>query len=514
MRLLDKAVTRLMVLNRLIVTGIVALLQISLFCFIFLRFVEVSAFVTIALDMLSLMFIIWLAGNEEPSSYRISWIIVIVALPLMGALLFLLWGDKKASKSLKDKIDKSVAEIVPLLEKDKQIEGLFKQDDYRAYTSSRYLRNVTHYPVFNNTTTKYYSLGEYCFDDMLEELAKAEHFIFMEYFIIEEGEMWGKILEILVKKAKIGVKIRIMYDDMGCLTTLTWAYRKFLEEMHENIKCVVFNRVNPAVALKMNNRDHRKILVIDGKVGFTGGINIADEYINQKVKYGHWKDTAVRIEGPAVWGMTCLFLEIWNAFSDEYLNPNMYKFKSFGIQTKGFVQPFGDNPLNKEAVGQNVYIDMINQANESIFIMTPYLILDDITRNAIILAAYRGVDVNILTPGIPDKKPVFRITRSNYVSLIKVGVKVFEYTEGFLHAKSIVVDQTIGMIGTINLDYRSMYINFECGVYMYNTDAVTDLYADTIDTIAHSTQISLEDLHLNLWEKGKNAILRIFAPLM
>ncbi len=514
MRLVDKVVTKRMVVNRLIVTAIIGLLQMILFFVLFARFIEVVAFTSVILFFLSFTFVIYLAGNEEPSSYKISWIIIITVLPLMGALLYLLFGEKKQSRFLKESIDNSVQDIIPLLKKDKNVEERFKSLDYRAYTSSRYLLRVTHYPVFTNTKTKYYSLGEHYYEDMLKDLEQAENFIFMEYFIIEEGEMWGEILKILVRKANEGVKIRIMYDDMGCITTLSWSYRQYLEQMHENIKCIVFNRVSLFFSVAMNNRDHRKILVIDGKVGFTGGINIADEYINKKVKYGHWKDTGIRLEGSGVWGLTCLFLEIWNSANIEHLNPAEHKVKVFDIQEKGFVQPFGDNPLDAIAVGQNLYIDIINQANESVYIMTPYLVLDDITKNAILLATCRGVDINIVTPGIPDKKFVFRITRSNYVPLIKAGVKIFEYKAGFMHAKSIVADGKVGMIGTINLDYRSLYLNFECGVYMYDTVAVKDLYLDTISTIENSTQIMLSDLKLNMIEKSKNAILRIFAPLM
>ncbi|OOB79463.1 MAG: hypothetical protein BEN18_03920 [Epulopiscium sp. Nuni2H_MBin001] len=345
-------------------------------------------------------------------------------------------------------------------------------------------------------------------------MCQAKKFIFMEYFIIEEGEMWGEILKILVEKAHSGVQIRIIYDDIGCFQTLSWEYRHHLEELHTNIRCVVFNRVKLFDDVVVNNRDHRKILVIDGKVGFTGGINIADEYINKKVKYGHWKDIGIRLEGSGVWGLTCLFLEMWNANNDEKLSPLEYKYNSHDIICKGFVQPFGDNPLAEIEVGQNVYIDMINQANESIYIMTPYLILDEMTQNAIILATTRGVQVNILTPGMPDKKTVYRITRSNYISLIKAGVRIFEYTAGFIHAKSIVVDQQVAMIGTINLDYRSLYLNFECGVYMYGTQAVDDLYVDTIYTILKSKQIRLADLELNGIGLVTDTILRVFAPLM
>ncbi|OOB80534.1 MAG: cardiolipin synthase [Epulopiscium sp. Nuni2H_MBin003] len=514
MRLFDKVKTKKTIQNRLLLTGVISLIQLLIFFYCFVKFIELSVFVSMILYLLSMVFIVYLIGGKEPSAYKITWIIVLHLLPLMGILIYLLWGRKAPAKKLTASVAKSSEKIIQCLNADEHMNCHFLVQGKRAYSTARYLKEVTHYPAFCHSDVKYYSIGEDYFEDMLKVLNTAEKFIFMEYYIIEEGLMWDQILAILVEKAKQGVQVRVMYDDMGCMTTLHWQYREYLEKVHENIKCIAFNRVKLVVALVMNNRDHRKILVVDGKVGFTGGINLADEYINKKVKYGHWKDTGIRITGNAVWGLTCLFIEMWNVSAEEILDPNDYKTNIEHNTGIGFVQPFGDSPLDDVTVGQNVYVDIINQANESIYIMTPYLILDDYTRSAIILAARRGIDVNILTPGIPDKKAVFRITRANYVPLLEVGVKIYEYTKGFLHAKSIVVDKKIAMIGTINLDYRSMYLNFECGVFMYGVSAIKDLEVDAINTIKLSNKIEQSDLKMGIVGKVRNAILMIFAPLM
>ncbi|OON92923.1 MAG: cardiolipin synthase [Candidatus Epulonipiscioides saccharophilum] len=514
MRLLKSADYKNTIYNRVFITTVIAVLQIILFLILFVQFLEISVFVSVALYFLSLGFIIYLVGNSEPGAYKLTWIVIIHLLPLLGIIIYLLWGEKAPAKKLKDKVNRSIAKIEKCLTEDQETNQHFYADNTRAYSTAKYLKKATHYPAFEGTNVKYFPLGEEYFHDMLNHLSLARNFIFMEYFIISEGHMWGEILEKLVERAEAGVKIYIMYDDMGCLTTLPWKYRQELEYAHPNIKCTVFNRIKPIAGIVANHRDHRKILVIDGKIGFTGGINLADEYINEIVRFGHWKDTGIMLDGPAVWGLTCLFIEMWNVASDIALNPMDYKVEQEYHENAGYVQPFGDNPLDDVTVGQNVYIDIINQAQESIYIMTPYLVLDDMTKNSLMLAARRGVDIHILTPGIPDKKSVFRITRMNYIPLLKAGVNIYEYIDGFLHAKSIVADSKIGMIGTINLDYRSLYLNFECGVYMYNNPAILDLEKDKKDTIDQCQKIELEDMQLSVMDKAINGILMVFAPLM
>jgi cardiolipin synthase len=377
----------------------------------------------------------------------------------------------------------------------------------RDATRAKYLIDMG-YPVCGSTEAKYFRSGEEMFPAMLAELEKAEHFIFLEYFIIEEGRFWGAILDVLAKKAAAGVDVRVIYDDMGCVGKLPTGYNLKLESM--GIKCTAFNPFVPFISVVMNNRDHRKILVIDGHTAFTGGINLADEYINAKSPYGYWKDTGVMLHGKATWNFTYMFLQMWNVLRGtkedfDVYRPERYHTESF--EGKGFVQPFSDNPLDDEPISQNVYIDIISQAEKYVYICTPYLVPDDEMKNALIRAAKRGVDVRLITPGIPDKKVIYRLTRSYYPALIEGGVKIYEYTPGFVHAKSIVCDDRITLVGTINMDFRSLYLHFECGVLMTGTGAALAVRDDNLAMMEKCRKI----------EKGfpkRTLIGRIFDSLM
>ncbi|MDE7298387.1 MAG: cardiolipin synthase, partial [Lachnospiraceae bacterium] len=339
---------------------------------------------------------------------------------------------------------------------------------------------------------------------------KAEKFIFMEYFIIAEGRMWDTILEILKEKAAAGVDVRLLYDDVGCLRLLPFQYYETIRGF--GIKCEAFNPFVPFVSTVMNNRDHRKILVIDGETGFTGGINLADEYINEKERFGYWKDTGIMLKGDAVWNLTVMFLQLWNA-----LRPTDTDFDCFRprarYETDGYVQPYGDSPLDFENVGENVYLNIINSAKDYVYIFTPYLISDSEMISALCLAAKRGVDVRIVTPHIPDKKFAFMLTQSYYEQLMDGGVKIFEFEPGFIHAKCFVSDDIVATVGTINLDYRSLYLHFECGVYLYRTSSVMDVKQDAIDTIARSIPVTRDMLKPVLQKVVLQAFLKLFAPL-
>ena len=328
--------------------------------------------------------------------------------------------------------------------------------------------------------------------------------------------MLEKVLAVLERKVREGVKVRLIYDDVGSIKTIPPHFKKRLSDM--GISCAVFNPFRPILSIILNNRDHRKILVVDGQVGFTGGINIADEYINEKVRFGYWKDTGIEIKGEAVWSLTTMFLEMWNYINQtkedyyQYL-PDIYNKK---INPKdGYVQPYGDTPLDHENVGENVYLNMINRAKKYVYIYTPYLIVDNEMTVALENAAKCGVDVRIVTPGIPDKKLIFLLTQSYYEQLILNGVKIYQYTPGFLHGKCFVCDDKIATVGTINLDYRSLYLHFECGVFMYRSQAVMELKQDVLDTIAGSKQITLDFCrNRNIFSKLLQSILRLFAPLL
>lgn len=325
--------------------------------------------------------------------------------------------------------------------------------------------------------------------------------------------MWNSILEILEEKVKQGIDVRVMYDDLGSMATLKSSYYKELEK--KGIKCIVFNRLNPIAGVIMNNRDHRKILVIDGKVGFSGGINIADEYINAIVKHGHWKDNAIKISGDAVWNYTVMFLTMWNAFRNEDVDFTKYKydFKDKPINN-GYVVPYGETPLDDDATGEDIYLNIINQANNYVYIFTPYLIIDTNMINALTLAAKRGVDVRIVIPGIPDKKIVYTLSESYVELLVKEGVKVYRYTPGFVHSKVFVSDDNIATVGTINMDYRSLYLHFECGAYLENVDVIKDIKNDLVETIEKSSEISKKEATPSLLKGIWQALLRLVAPLM
>lgn len=325
--------------------------------------------------------------------------------------------------------------------------------------------------------------------------------------------MWNSILEILEEKVKQGIDVRVMYDDLGSMATLKSSYYKELEK--KGIKCIVFNRLNPISGVIMNNRDHRKILVIDGKVAFSGGINIADEYINAIVKHGHWKDNAIKISGDAVWNYTVMFLTMWNAFRNEDGDFTKYKydFKDKPINN-GYVVPYGETPLDDDATGEDIYLNIINQANNYVYILTPYLIIDTNVVYALTLAAKRGVDVRIVIPGIPDKKIVYTLSESYVELLVKEGVKVYRYTPGFVHSKVFVSDDNIATVGTINMDYRSLYLHFECGAYLENVDVIKDIKSDLVETIEKSSEISKKEATPSLLKGIWQALLRLVAPLM
>ena len=351
--------------------------------------------------------------------------------------------------------------------------------------------------------------------DLLPEREKAEKFIFLEYFIIRPGEMWDGVLEILKRKAAAGVDVRIIYDDMGCIDILPANYNATLEGW--GIRTMAFNRFVPAVSLVMNNRDHRKITVIDGKVGFTGGINISDEYINVKERFGHWKDTGLMLKGPGVFNLTLMFLEMWNAFNkdgDGYAEFIPDSFEECGSADDGYVLSFSDSPLDNESVGESVYTDMLYQAKDYIYITTPYLAIDSELQTALCMAAKRGVDVRMITPGIPDKKLVYRLTRSYYPTLLRAGVKIYEYTPGFIHAKSFVCDDKLCVVGTINMDYRSLYLHFECGTLMYNNPEIKQVKKDDLDTMEKCRKVELSDMKTNFLGELFDSFLRSIAPLL
>ena len=498
----------LMALKRGIVVAIGLSLQILLFLFTYLYLGDHVSVISVFYQVIGFLIVLWLIKNSKSYSYTLPWIVIILLFPLVGTLLYLILGyNKKISRTLKS-IRSSENDSMKYLIQDKDI-----RKEIENNSRIRYITDYSNYPVSTNNDVTYYPIGELAFKEMLKELKKAEKFIFFEYFIVAPGKMWNSILEILKQKVKEGVEVRVMYDDLGCVTTLDSSYPKQLDKF--GIKCVVFNKLSPLSGIIMNNRDHRKMLIIDGKVAFSGGINIADEYINEFEKYGHWKDNGIRVSGDAVWNYTVMFLAIWNAFNkiDSDFTKYKYNFPKSKVN-KGYVGPYGETPLDNEITGQNIYLNIINQANDYVYIFTPYLIVDTDMINALTLAAKRGVDVRIIIPGIPDKKIVYSLSESYVEPLVKEGVKVYKYTPGFLHSKVFVADDNVATVGTINLDYRSLYLHFECGLYLEDVECIKDVKKDFVDTVAKSQEVLKESVKSSLLKSIKQALLRLIAPLM
>ncbi|MFV0400158.1 MAG: cardiolipin synthase [Oscillospiraceae bacterium] len=492
----------------------IALQLAFLVCFLFFLFSyrpELGAVYTV-INILILLFLI--SKNDNPS-YKTIWIVIILGVPMVGGVIYILFGNRRASKRLGIRIDAEHERYLPLMQPNEAVAEKIRAGNARTAGIAHYLQNKCSFPVWEQTRSQYYPIGEALYADMLVELAKAEKFIFIEYFIVEPGIMWSGIESILCEKAAAGLDVRVMYDDLGSIMTLP---RGFAEELRgKGIKCIPMNPIMPFLNLAMNNRDHRKITVIDGNVAFSGGINLADEYINEKVKHGHWKDTGVKLEGAAVWNFTEMFLELWNAFSKDSKDIAQYRpdpnFVN-AIESDGFVLPFSDSPIDGESVSQNVYNDILHQATDYVYIFTPYLIIDAEMQSALCMAAKRGVDVRLITPGIPDKKLIFRVTRAHYEPLVSAGVRIFEYTPGFCHAKSFVSDDDLAVVGTINLDFRSLYLHFECGVFMYRTAAVAQVKEDFLTTLEQCREIRPNDLRQNFFWHLFDAVIRVFSPLM
>lgn len=431
--------------------------------------------------------------------------------PIVGALLYIVIGGNLHKSKVLKTIKKSEKKGNKYFIQDEKIK---KEIESQNNGKINYLMNYLNFPVTKNNNINYYKLGELVYPEMLKELKNAKKFIFLEYFIIKNGTMWSKILKILEEKAKEGLDVRLIYDDMGCIALLPTSYPKQMEE--KGIKCIAFNKLNPFLGVIMNNRDHRKMMIIDGKTVFSGGMNLADEYINLEHPYGKWKDNGIKITGEAVWNFTIMFLNMWNSYrkDDEDYKKYKYDFSKENLEQNGYTIPYGETPLDNEIVGENVYLNIINQAQKYVYIMTPYLIIDTDMINSLILAAKRGVDVRIVVPGIPDKKIVYSLTTSYFETLIKNGVKIYKYTPGFVHSKVFVSDDNIATVGTINLDYRSLYLHFECGVFMQDVEEIKDVKKDLVDTIEESHFVSKKEAMPKLLKSVWQAVLRLFAPLM
>ena len=455
--------------------------------------------------------IFYLFNCDMDSSAKLTWLNLIMLFPVPATIM--LWYTRQdiGHRMIKWRVEELIAQSREKIRQDSETIKRPELIDSGTDDLSRYLCRTGIFPVYEHTQVQYFPLGEDKFAAMLEELKKAERFIFMEYFIVDEGYMWGSILKILADKAAQGVDVRVMYDGMCEVSLLPHDYPKRMEKL--GIRCKPFTPISPFISTQYNYRDHRKILVIDGKVAFNGGVNLADEYINKIERFGHWKDTALMLTGEAVQSFTLLFLQMWNISEKEpEWDPFLTPYKA---ESDGFVMPYGDCPLDDDKVGEMVYMDILNRAKSYVHIMTPYLILDNELETALKFAAQRGVDVKIILPGIPDKKAAYALAKTHYRSLVKAGVKLYEYTPGFVHAKVFVSDQEKAVVGTINLDYRSLYHHFECATYLYRTGCIPQIAEDFEATLARCRRVTPETIRKEkLSMKILGGIMKLIAPLM
>lgn len=500
-------------LGRMSVTMLIIAVEIFWMIAFGLWLSNYAAWIDSFFTLVGLIVVCYLILKDENQSYKLTWIVVISFLPLFGGMMYLMFGNKRPSRQMRKRLERVDALHRELMEQ--QQPGLLAEVEPRMARTSEYLRYHGPFPAYGDTATEYFEVGERMFARMIPDLESAKDFIFMEYFIVSEGSVWQEIFEILSRKAAQGVEVRLIYDDMGSVSGLPRGMQKKLARA--GIKSLAFNPFLPLVSLVMNHRDHRKITVIDGRVAYTGGVNIADEYANRYERFGHWKDTALRLQGGAVDSFTVMFLNMWNAHRKSETEYSRYLGRAGEVSnpaTRGIVQPYSDSPLDEENLAENVYLDILAQAQRYVYIFTPYLVIDSEMQSALTLAAKRGVDVRIVTPGVPDKKTVFRLTRSYYAPLMRAGVRIYEYTPGFLHAKSYVCDDRIAVVGTVNMDYRSLFLHFECGALLIDSPVIEEIKQDALRTMAVSREVPPTDGKKYSRSSLIDLILRILSPML
>ena len=529
--------------SRTAIIVVALLLQLFVFFASFYWLKDYSTVVYAAFVLLGAVTVVHILNEENNASFKIAWIIPVLVIPVFGTVLYIYINLQPGTKRIHKKLTKIEDEIRPYLAQNEETVQELQEQSAGEKGIADYLYHADNYPVYAGCKMKYYPIGEAKFADMIEQLKRAEHFIFMEYFIVTKSYMWNTILEILKEKAAQGVEVRMMYDGMCSLALLPYGYYKDLEKM--GIQSIPFSQIRPVLSTYQNNRDHRKILIIDGKTVFTGGINLADEYINRIDRFGHWKDTAVMIQGKAVKSFTLLFLKMWHVAKgkdsipeeeirkytvsvwenaqtgdmctdmESMRNTDMQNTQDKKLHAGGYVIPYGDDPYGDERIGKQVYIDILNRARKYVHIMTPYLILDNEMIDALTRAAKGGIEVQIIMPHIPDKPYAFYLAKTYYEELIAGGVEIYEYTPGFVHAKVFTSDDDTATVGSINLDYRSLYLHFECGVFIYRNPVVRDIEKDFQETLAKCQKITMTEVrNRSTFVKIYGQVLRIVAPLM
>ena len=503
-------------IGRIIVFGLLVLAQ--LVGFIVLLYYLGSYFppLDIAVRAISLIVVLGINSRDHNGVFKLIWVIVILLFPVPGLLFYVLNNFSSSKHKIKKRLEKVDMMVFSHLNYNDDIFAELKAEDPARASNARYLRGFD-FPIYEGTDIKYYPVAYDAYKAQIEDIKNAKEYVYLEYHAIETKEAFEPLHEALKERAAAGVDCRVLYDDVGSFLFINKNFVRVLES--EGIKCNAFNPAYPIVSLFMNNRDHRKITVVDGKVGYTGGYNIADEYFNIVNPYGHWKDNGIRLEGPAVQSLNAMFIEMWNFADMKKRDDDMMKFEAIPLVpvegAKGFCVPYCDSPLDNEPVGENVYLNMINNSQEYCWIMSPYLVLSDEIARALQIAAKRGIDVRLMTPGIPDKKLTYSVTRSYYNMLITSGVRIYEYSPGFNHSKTFLCDDKCAVVGTINLDFRSLYHHFENAVYMYKTDCIDDIKKDFIDTFNECRDVTEKYRKKpNVFVLFFKSILRLIAPLL
>ena len=503
---------------RLVLTVAIIALEFYLLYAGFVKLYTAFAWIHTCVRIASLIVSIIIFGERRNAGIKMPWIILILLFPEFGLLLYTLGGRINVTKPMRKRYAAIDKLLHPMMAQDAAVAKKLRETDPALANICHYVRHYGPYPVYDNTAVQFYDMADQALEAMKADLRRAEHFIFMEYFAIEDAEAFASIYHILRQKVKEGVEVRLFYDDIGSIGFINQSFIKKMAA--DGIQCRDFNPVIPLLNVFMNNRDHRKFTVIDGKVAYSGGYNLANEYFNITHPYGYWKDTGIRLEGSAVRSFTLMFFEMWNAVKNTD-TPDEIDTKYFAPWepvegAEGYVQPYADSPLDFEHVGEDVYLNLIKNAKHYFYLTTPYLILTDEMSRELGLAAKRGVDVRIITPGVPDKPLVYALTRSYYSQLVQNGVRIFEYQPGFIHAKQCICDGEAATVGTINLDYRSLYLHFECGVQLIKVPAIQNILADFNHTftLCYEVTQTYQREHLSLFRQFIQSFLRLFAPLL
>lgn len=502
--------------GRIILYGLAILIQIIAFSLLINFLGYIYPALAVVFRAIALITALGINARDSNSVFKLIWVFFILTLPVTGLLMYVLNNYSSSKHKIKKRLKEVDLKVFSHLNTNDDIAEKYKKDAPTYVSSAKYLTGQG-FPIYSGNDIKYFPVAYDGYKSQIEDIKKAEKYVYLEYHAIETKTSFQELFEVLKERAAAGVDIRVLYDDVGSFVFINKNFVNVLES--QGIKCNAFNPAYPVLSLFMNNRDHRKITVIDGKVGYTGGYNIADEYFNIVNPYGHWKDNGIRIEGPAVESLTAMFVEMWNFADLKSKDDDMLVYKPYRpdpvLTAKGFCVPYCDSPLDSEPVGENVYLNVINNSIDYCWFMSPYLVLSDEISRALGIAAKRGVDVRIMTPGIPDKKLTYSVTRSYYNHLIRSGVKIFEYTPGFNHTKSCISDNRCAVVGTINLDFRSLYHHFENAVYMCDVDCIPDIKKDFDDTFAECRDVTEKyRVKGNIFIRFIKSVLRLIAPMM